>query len=87
MGDVKRRHLALFRGATLEGLAAQTKRVDHVQPVVGNPLAGVRVVGLGPGVGDAIARDLDPTETDQEPKNLVEPSGRDIFNGWPSLRP
>ncbi len=64
---------------------AQGRRC-RVEPVVGNPLVGVDVAGIGPRVDDAIARDGAPIATGQEPANLVEPSGRDIFRGWPSPR-
>jgi hypothetical protein len=48
------RTLALFRTAGLQHLTSSTQRVDHVKLDVANPLAGVRVVGLGPEVEDAI---------------------------------
>ena len=38
-----------------ESLAHIAKRMDHVEPVLGHPAAGVRVVGLGPDVHDTIA--------------------------------
>ncbi len=37
---------------------SSTKRVDHVQPVVANPLVGVRLLGLGPGIHDAITHEV-----------------------------